>query len=289
MSQRNGLGLLILLAGSAVDSTSGVLTRMTEADGFTIASARGFFAFLFLFVLLMIRDKGRVLPALRAIGPWGALFCLISSTGMVLTILSLKFTAVANFFMIFATAPFVAAVLGWFVLRERLDWPTLMAALAGMAGIAIMVSGGLTGVNLGDALALTVVFAYSTNVLILRRTKSADVLAMVCMTVLASGFVALPFADFATLGPANWGALAVMGVAQLGLGGVLIYAGAARVSAAQAGLLGIMGAVFAPSWVFLILGEVPPQATLIGGAVILGAGVLHFLWTVAQPRLLPQE
>lgn len=289
MSQRNGLGLLILLAGSAVDSTSGVLTRLTHADGFTTASARGFLAFLFLVGILAWREKGNVLPAFRRIGLWGAVFATMNSAGMVLNVLSLKFTAVANFFMIFATAPFLAAVLGWLVLREKLDWPTLMAALAGVLGIAIMVSGGLTGLNLGDALALIVVCAYAVNVLILRKAGDVDILALVAATVLASGFVALPFADFRGLTTQDWGVLGALGFVQLGLGNILIFSAVTRVSAAQAGLLGIMGAVFAPSWVFLVLREVPPDRTLIGGAVILGAGLLHFFWTMAQPRLQPQE
>ena len=264
MSAKPVPGLVWLMAGSAVDSTSGALTRLTGADGFTTASARGFLAFLFLFALLAIRDKGRVLPSVLGLGWWGAVFAVMNSGGMVLNVLSLKLTAVANFFMIFATAPFVAALLGWLFLKEKMDLATFLAAIAGFAGIAIMVSGSLTGVNLGDVLALVVVLSYALNVLIVRKAPKIDVLPLICVTVLASGFIALGFL-------------------QLGLGNILIFTAVSKVTAAQAGLLGIMGAVFAPIWVFLALGEVPPTATLIGGAVILTAAVLHFAWSLTRP------
>lgn len=278
------------MAGSAVDSSSGVLTRLTEADGFTIASARGFLAFAFLFTVLMIRDRGRIGPALAGLGLWGAIFALMNPIGMVMNVLALKLTTAANFFMIFATAPFVAALLGWLVLREKLDLATGLAALAGFAGIAIMVSGGLSGVNLGDVLAMLVVLAYGINVLILRRAPQMDVLALITVTVLVSGVMAAPFATFGGLGTRDWAVLTGLGFFQLGLGNILIFAAVARVTAAQAGLLGIMGAVFAPTWVFAVLGEVPPERTLIGGAVILAAGVGHFLYTLKGPiaaRLRP--
>jgi hypothetical protein len=67
-----------------------------------------------------------------------------------------------------------------------------------------------------------------------------------------------------------------------GLGNLSIFTAVSKVTAAQAGLLGIMGAVFAPTWVFLIQGLVPPDATLMGGSVILLAGVGHFIWTLTR-------
>ena len=57
-------GLLLLLAGSAVDSTSGLFTRLLPTDGFTTASGRGLAAFAFLFLVLAVRDGRGTLRAL---------------------------------------------------------------------------------------------------------------------------------------------------------------------------------------------------------------------------------
>lgn len=276
------LGLLLLIAGAAVDSTSGLFTRLLQVDGFTTASGRGFFAFALLFAVLAVRDKGRVAASILGLGLWGAVFVGLNASAMVMNVLSLKFTAVANFFMIFATAPFVAAVMARVVLGERLDAATLLASVAGFAGIAVMMLGSAqAGGMLGNLLAVAVVLSYGALVLMMRRTPDIDVLPLITMTVLASGLIAWPFSDFSRMqGAGDWSVMAALGFIQLGLGNMLIYSAISRIAAAQAGLLGILIAAFAPLWVFVVLGEVPPVATLIGGAIILGAAGLHFLWTL---------
>jgi drug/metabolite transporter (DMT)-like permease len=269
-------GLPLLVAGSAVDSTSGFFTRLLSADAFTAASGRGFFAALLLLAVLVWRDGRRAPVRLAAVGLAGAAFIALNSAGMVMNILSLKFTAVANFFMIFATAPFVAALAGRVVLGERLDRATLFAALAGFAGIAVMMSAGARGDGLvGDLLACACVLTYSGGVLIVRLNPGMDLLPVLVLTVLASGIVALPLSDFGALGGMDWAILAALGMFQLGVGSLLIFAAVARIPAAQAGLLGILNAGFAPVWVFLAFGEIPPPATIVGGGIIISAALLH--------------
>lgn len=279
------LGLGLLFAGAAVDSTSGLFTRILPVDAFTTASGRGFIACAFLLVILAIRERGRIIAPILGLGVWGAAFVLVNGSGMVLNILSLKLTAVANFFMIFATAPFIAAVLGRVLLKERLDIPTMLAAIAGFVGIAVMMLGGTSGgVNLGDVLALVVVLTYAAIVLIVRRAGNLDILPLCAVTACASGLFALPLADFSTMAPQDWGVLSALGIFQLAIGNLLIFSAVARIPAAQGGLLGILIAGFAPLWVFLVLGEVPPRATLMGGAIILSAAVLHLIWTIRAAR-----
>ena len=278
-------GLAMLIAGSAVDSTSGLFSRLITADGFTTASGRGFFAFLLLTLVLTWRDRARTLRSLLGIGLGGIAFVLLNASGMVMNMLSLKFTAVANFFMIFATAPFVAALAGRIVLGEKLDLATLLAALAGFAGIAIMmVSGASSGGLIGDLLALACVLTYAAIVMVVRRNPHLDMLPVLALTVLTSGLIALPFASFGGLPGHDWAILVLFGFFQLAVGNLLIFAAVSRIPAAQSGLLGILNAGFAPVWVFLFLGEVPPLATLIGGSIVLGSAAAHLVWTIMQSR-----
>lgn len=279
-------GVVLLVAGSAVDSTSGLFARLIAADGFTTASGRGFFAFAALFLLLWMRDGAVGLRSLARIGPWGAAFVFLNALGMVISILSLKFTTVANFFMIFATAPFAAAFAGRLLLKEKLDGPTLLAAFAGFAGVAVMMaSGAQSGGLAGDLLAFCCVLTYSAIVIVVRHHRSMDMLPVICLTVLTSGLMALPFADFGALSLQSWAGLALFGIVQLGVGNLLIFNAVGRISAAQAGLLGILNAAFAPMWVFLFLGEVPPASALAGGAIILGSSLAHLAWSLSQSKI----
>ena len=286
MSQSHALarsGLLMMIAGSAVDSTSGLFTRLIPVDGFTLTSGRGFFAFLAVLLVLLWRDGARTPATLLSIGATGVALVFFNSIGMMFNIVSLSLTGVANFFMIFATAPFAAAVAARLVLGEKLDFATLLAAIAGFIGIAVMMLTGAKGGALaGDLLAVACVLTYSLIILLVRRAPKMDILPISCLTVLASGFIGLPFADFSGLDSHGWSLLAAFGVLQLAAGNLLIFYAMRRIPAAQSGLLGILNAAFAPLWVYAFLGEVPEANVLIGGAIILGSSFLHVVWTMTR-------
>lgn len=277
-------GLLLLIAGSVVDSTSGLLSRLAATDAFTIIACRGFIAFLLILaVLVWQKGSSGVLALLRPGWP-GVGFALVNATGMAFNMLSLKYAAVANFFMIFAIAPFAAATAGWLVLNEKFDRATLAAAAAGFAGVAIMMfAGAESGGLLGDIFALATVFTYSCLILILRRFRRMELLPTLCLTLLVAALIGLPFSHMAELSVHQWLIMLVFGVVQQAAGSILIFMAVSRIPAAQGGLLGILNAAFAPLWVLASLGEVPPVATLIGGAIVLSAAILHLVWLVSRP------
>jgi drug/metabolite transporter (DMT)-like permease len=190
--------------------------------------------------------------------------------------------------MIFAAAPFAAALAGRLMLKEKLDTPTLLTAIAGFTGVAVMMisearSDGLAG----NLLAAGCVVVYSVIVLVVRRNPHMDMLPSLCLTVLLSGLIGLPFVSTGGLVASDWLVLAVLGMVQLACGNLLIFNAVSRIPAAQSGLLGILSAVFAPAWVLLFLGEVPPFATLAGGAIVLAAAGGHLLWL--SFKLRPQR
>lgn len=276
-------GLLLLIAGAAVDSTSGLFTRLLTGDGFTMASGRGLAAFVILLAVLIVRDGRGALRSMAGIGVWGFAFVALNGGGMVVNILSLSLTSVANFFMIFATAPFVAALGAWALLGERPDRATLLAAVAGLIGIGVMMfAGARSGGLAGDLLACLCVLLYCALVLVLRHNRGLDILPTITLTVLTSGLLALPFADFSGIDLRGGMMLTAFGWFQLALGNMLIFTAVSRIPAAQGGLLGILIAGFAPLWVLIFLGEVPPVTTLVGGAIILSAAVAHLVWTLTR-------
>lgn len=272
-------GLLMLLGGSLADSSSGLFTRLIAADAAAMSFWRGLFACAAMMVFVVWTYRARTLRAFVGMGPLGLLMITVLALGMVANLASLRLTAVANFFMIFATAPFVAAIFGRFFLREPLDAATLIAGAAGFIGIAIMMAGSAQSGGLaGDLLALLVVFLYSTQVTLFRRFPTIDILPVIAVTTLFSGLLALPFAQSLEVGPRDLWLLALFGVCQLALGNILIFSAASRIPAAQAGLLGVMNAAFAPLWVWAFLREVPPVPTLIGGGIVIAASLAHFAW-----------
>lgn len=285
---RARFGLALMLFASLIDSTSGLFTRLIHADNFTTVAGRGFVATAVLLLILVISDPRGGIQRVFHIGWPGLAFAFTNAIGMILTILSMRHTAVANFFMIFATAPFVAGVLGWLILRERLDGATALAAIAGFIGITVMMwSGATSGGLLGDVFALCCTFTYSIIVLIVRGARKFDLVPVLVVTTFLSGLLVLPWADFASVTPADGFMLFLFGTIQIAFGNICIFAAVARISPAQSGLLGVFNAAFAPVWVLVFLGEVPPTATLIGGAIVLGSAIAHLSYSLARPVAVP--
>src|SRR5271166_4234048 len=73
------------------------------------------------------------------------------------------------------------------------------------------------------------------------------------------------------------GVLLVFGLTTIGLYFVLFMEGAKFIPSAEAGLISLLDVVLAPIWVFLAFGENPGAATMLGGAIVLGAA----LWRMA--------
>src|SRR5262249_16724138 len=81
------------------------------------------------------------------------------------------------------------------------------------------------------------------------------------------------------------GHLALFGVAQNGLGLLLMTWGTRFLPAAEGALIGALDASLAPVWVWLAFREVPPATTLAGGTIVMLA-VLGHLWSDqrSQPK-----
>src|SRR6185295_9869340 len=113
------LGVLCVTASAVAWSTAGFFTRLIPFDAWTILFWRGVFAGLFTTAYIVWRYRGESLRLYRSMGRPGWLFAVLSAIGMTTFIPALKLTTVADVAIIYATAPFVTAVLAWIWLRER--------------------------------------------------------------------------------------------------------------------------------------------------------------------------
>ena len=284
LGRAQNLGLFLIIMAAAVDSLSGLFTRLVAADTWTMIFWRGIFAAFFVFGFMLVRYRRRALAVFLGVGWTGAVLVLLNAAGMVAGLQSQRLTAVANFFMIFATAPFAAALLARLVVGERLDMPTLLAGFVGFSGVFIMMAGSAESGNLaGDLLACCVVVFYSLLVLVIRRRNVKEIEPVIVLTVLASSLLAMPFARPLAVTAADLPLLMVFGFIQLGLGNILIFNAARMIPAAQSGLLGVLNSALAPFWVWLALGEMPPFATVVGGSVVMVATVSHLVWQLTRP------
>lgn len=278
------LGLLLVAGSAACWSFGGLLTRMIGVDGWTMIAWRGTFGAAGLAAAMLIqRSRPRWRDA-AALGWTGWLFVAQSAAGMIFYLEALRHTTVARVAVIYATAPFLAALLGWLALRERPGRRSLYASAAALTGVAVMVGFGGRGGWLGDLLALGMTLSMAVATVVSRHARAMPILLTAALSSLLSAVVSWPFGAPASAGGRDIALLAVFGLLNFGLGVPLFAAGARRLPAIETALLGSVEAPLAPFWVWLVLGETPGASTVIGGSIVFAAVGIHLLVGEAQVR-----
>ncbi|MEM7424723.1 MAG: DMT family transporter [Pseudomonadota bacterium] len=270
-------GLLCVVAAGTLWSTVGLGIRLIEnAAVWQILLYRSCSLTPFLFMVLWFRSGGHPLARVRRAG-WPA---VIGGLALVAAyaggIIALQTTTVANAMLLFASAPFFTAGLGWLVLGESVRRATAIAILIAILGIGIMVSQDFSaGALVGNLAALGSALGFAVFTVALRWRKSEDMMPSVFLSgifaiVITGSICAMRGLPFVLT--ANDAAIALMmGVFQVGAGLVLYTIGSKTVPAAELALLSLAEVVLGPLWVWMFLGETAGLYTLIGGAVLLAA------------------
>ncbi len=262
------LGIVLVTAACLPFALSGIFTRMIEADIWSVLGWRGLFGGALSLIYVLVRGRG---------GQFGAPAWLLVAVGTgasIAFLASFRLTFVANVVLIYALTPFAAAGFGWLVLRERVRPAVLATAAVSLSGVAVIVGGGIGAPQvLGDGMALAMMFLSALFVVLVRRFPGTDTI----MVGVVSSFVLFPVAMAMghplglSLHDLGWSAAFGCTYA---LGFILWIEGARRIPAAESGVLQLAETPAAILLAWAILGELPPPATALGGAVVMAA-VLH--------------
>ncbi|MER8629806.1 DMT family transporter [Mesorhizobium opportunistum] len=273
------VGMLLVFLSALMWSFGGTIARfIIVGDSWTVIFWRSVWAAAFLLSFMAWRDGWRgMLRSFRDMGLPGLAvgFCFaIASTSFVV---ALAYTTVANILLMQAGVPLLAALFAWVLFRERVTVVTWVAIAAVITGVAIMVSESLDGAvsPMGDGLALLIAFMFSIATVITRRFSSVRMTPATCLgTILAAVLAASQASTFA-VSASDIGFLFAFGVVNLGIGLAFFATGARLVPAAIAALLGTFEPILGPIWVWLIHSEVPSGRTIVGGAVVVTALLVH--------------
>ncbi len=270
-------GILFVFAAGVLWSTVGLGIRLIEdAVVWQILLYRSVSMSLFLYIVIRLRSGESPFTQIRRVG-WPA---VIAGLALVAAysggIYAIQNTSVANAMLLFATAPFIAAVLGWIVLKEPVRLATWIAIAVALGGIAIMVADKSGGVALSGSLAaLGSSLGFAIFTVALRWGKTGEMLPAVFLSGVFAVFITLGICLFTGLSTTISlfdGSIAMsMGVFQVGAGLILYTLGSRSLPAAELTLLSLAEVLLAPLWVWLFLGETTSINTLIGGAVLLAA------------------
>ena len=270
-------GVLFVFAAGVLWSTVGLGIRMIE-DAFVwqILLYRSVSMSLFIYVLIRIRSGENPFSQVRRIGYPVVIAGLSLVAAYSGGIYSIQNTSVANAMLLFATAPFMAAVLGWIALQERVRFATWIAIVIAIGGIAVMVADKSGSVALkGSLAAIGSAFGFAIFTVALRWGRAGEMLPAVFLSGLFAIFITLVICLSLqlplVLSPNDSVISMGMGVFQVGAGLILYTLGSRSLPAAELALLSLAEVLLGPLWVWLFLGETASLNTLIGGMVLLAA------------------
>jgi drug/metabolite transporter (DMT)-like permease len=249
-------------------STAGLGQRELGVSPATQVAGRAAFAALALFLLVAVLERGGTVRAFRTMGRWGLLMAVLLAVSSGTFMLGLSFTTVANVLFMQASAPFIAALLGWWLLSERIPHRTWGAIGLASVGIALMAAGSVGRGTLAVLLPLATSASFAGVIVIARYRREISMLPATCVSQPLVFLVALPFVSFASASGTDWAIMAALGFCQMGVGLALLTVGARLIPPAEVALISLLEVVLGPLWVWLAYSERPAAITLLGGAVV---------------------
>ncbi len=283
---RVGGALLILVSGVAFSFGALVFRETDDIGPWEYLVFRALGALAVTLVVFGYQNRGRHRAAVAAVTPAHLVAGVVLGLMFCTFIVSLTETTAAFIVFFQAASPITAAVFSWVLLRERMSRPARLATVGVLAGVAVMVAGGLDAEPLWVVLLVTAIPVglglYATLI------RTGEVIDPSVPAIVATS-VALVLAVVVTIGSGGFDASGrdmalglFAGAVLLGLPLPLFNLGARSVPAPEASLLLMSEIVLTPVWVWLFVDETPSDATLVGGTIILAVVV----WlTVRTARL----
>lgn len=255
-------------------STAGLFQRELSVDVATQLAGRALFAALGLLGYVAITERGHVLQAFRATGRGGLAIVALLAISSASFMAALNHASVANVLFMQALAPIIAAALAT-LLGETVSRRTWLAMIVAVAGVAVMIGGPGSASWVGQGLSVLMAASFAGVIVITRHRREVSMAPATCLSQIVVFAAAAPFAHFAAAGAKDVTLLATLGVCQIGLGFLLLTIGGRLIPAGEVALITLLEIVLGPLWVWAFLAEQPAAATLVGGAIVLGAVLLQ--------------
>jgi drug/metabolite transporter (DMT)-like permease len=279
-------GQLFVALAALAWSTAGLLQRALSIDTTTQLAGRALFAFVALLGFVALFSRGGTVRAFRTMGRAGLAVAGCMAVASASFIVALNHANVANVLFMQAVAPVLAALIAWIALRESVSRRTAAAMAIALLGVTLMVGGAGSGGVIGVGASFVMTLAFAAAIVITRHRRDVSMAPAICLSQLLVFVAFAPLADAASVSARDLGLLVLLGVGQMGLGLAFLTVGARLIPAAEAALITLLEVVLGPLWVWIAYGEEAGAATLLGGAVVVGAVILQTMTPATRDRRL---
>jgi drug/metabolite transporter (DMT)-like permease len=274
-----------IIAAAVLFSTGGAAIKFCGFGAWQLATFRATIAMITILVAL---------PEARRGWTWRTVlvgFAYAATT--LLYVQANKHTTAASAIFLQSTSPLFILLLAPLLLGEHATRRDIAQMAAMGVGLGLFFLGhdrpSVTAPNpaLGNVLAAVCAVTWAITVIGYRwlAARGSSVAAAAVAGNLTAGVTALIMAQPLVAGRSvDWAVVVFLGVFQLGIPYLFLARAVPRVRALEVGLFLLIEPVLNPIWAWLVHGETPGPATLLGGALILGATAGRMILDVRQTR-----
>ena len=274
-----------IVAAAILFSTGGAAINWCSFPAWQLAAFRAAFALTTILVLL---------PEARRAWSWRTVtvaFAYAATT--LLYVQANKHTTAASAIFLQSTSPLFILLLAPLLLGEHATRRDIVQMAAMGVGLGLFFLGSdrpsTTAPNpaLGNTLAAICAVTWAFTVIGYRwlASRGASVAgAAACGNLIASLFALVMAQPLVAGRPVDWVVVAFLGICQLGIPYLFLSRAVPQVRALEVALFLLIEPVLNPIWAWLVHGERPGPATLIGGALILGATAVRTVIDARFPR-----
>ncbi|MCK9443102.1 MAG: DMT family transporter [Tissierellaceae bacterium] len=243
-------------------STGGILLKFIDMNPMAIASSRGIFSVAIVWAYLkkpkFTFSKPQVVGA-------------ISYAGMVTGfILANKLTTAANAVVLQFTAPIWVAILGAWILKERIRWYDGISIVIVSLGMILFFIDDMGGGSLeGNIVAILSGVALAGSTIGMRMQKDGSPVETTLLGHFITVLIGLPFLFQASFTIQNIFGIFLLGVFQLGISYILYALAIKHLTALESILIMFLEPILNPIWVVIFYGEKPSVYSLIGGLIVI--------------------
>ena len=254
--------IIYIVIAATLLSTGGIILKFVDLPAMTIAGSRAFFSagvvWLFVrkpkFTFSKAQVSGAICYSMMVIG----------------FVAANKLTTAANAIILQFTAPIWVAMLGVWILKERIRWFDIVAIFSVALGMVLFFIDDVSGGNwVGNLVAIGSGVALAGVTISLRFQKDEKPVETTLLGHMMTALIGIPFILGVQFTTGDLIGIFVLGVFQLGIAYIFYSLAVKHLTALEAILIMFLEPILNPIWVFLIAGERPGALSLLGGAIVL--------------------
>ena len=275
---RNLPGPLLIFLGALSLSSGGLIVKSFEgATLWQILFWRSLFFTLTVLLFLIVTYRRQTFKSFYLSGLPGFIGGIVLSFGFCGYVFAMYNTTVANTNFIISLQILFLAIFGYFFLREKISFITLISIILAMIGVFLMVGNSISPGELsGNLAAFTMPVTFAILIMIVRKYPSVDMVPAQFVAGLSSCLIGFFLSTKIMISPHDIFLGFLAGCFQVGFGFIFITIGARTTPSAMVGIIMLSESVLGPFWAFIFISETPSLFALIGGSTILIAVLLQF-------------